>query len=167
MSDPDKCSIIYRTEGNPAPGELLRVHGFLNTWSNELGIEDFSTPRDTEKWLRAAGLWNGIKRLNQNNYQRVLGYRDLIRRCVLNRDQMAELGQAVAHITFNLNFQDKRIVLIPKTKTECDNVLGQLSATIYNSIVDGTWARFKCCALPSCGWAYYDTTRSRTKGGAQ
>jgi len=163
MSDSDKKLMTYRTEGNPAPGELLLVHGFLNTWSSELGIEDLSTPHEAETWLRSAGLWRGKQRLNTDGHHQVLEYRELIRSCVRHQDQMWQLSKAVVHIKYQLDLVDARLQLVPKSKVECDNMLGRLSAIIYNSIIDGTWVRFKCCDLPTCGWAYYDKTRSRTK----
>ncbi|MEO0997489.1 MAG: CGNR zinc finger domain-containing protein [Pseudomonadota bacterium] len=163
MGDKESSSFAYRTEDNPAPGELVRVQGFLNTWSDELGIEDFPTPRATEKWLRAAGLWEGSKPMNRDDHRRVLEFRDLVRRCVANRDEFGEMTRAVAHTTFSLDFRGNVPALKPETRSACDRALGQLSAIIYTSMIDGTWSRFKCCALPSCRWAYYDSTRSRTK----
>ena len=154
---------VFRTEGNPAPGELVRVHGFLNTWSDELGIEDFSTPQSTEKWLRAADLWEGKKRMNKDEHQRILDFRDLVRRCVLKQNPLERLTDAVSDISFSLNFEENHSVLIPNTSSACEQTIGRLVAIIFQSVVDDTWSRFKCCALPTCGWAYYDSTRSRTK----
>ena len=163
MSNDDPRHSVFRTEGKPAPGELVRVHGFLNTWSDELGIEDFSTPKSTEKWLRAAGLWEGGKKLNDDEHQRILAFRDLVRRFVLKQVSPELLTGGVFQISFGMKFEEDYPVLVPETDSACERVIGQLVAIIYNSIVDGTWARFKCCALPTCGWAYYDTTKSRTK----
>jgi hypothetical protein len=55
-----------------APGELIKVQEFLNTWSKELGIEDFDTPESTEAWLRASGLWNGTNQLTQKQHDDVV-----------------------------------------------------------------------------------------------
>lgn len=163
MSEDDAKQSVFRTEGNPAPGELVRVHGFLNTWSDELGIEDFSTPMSTEKWLRAAGLWKGSKKMNADEHQRILAFRDVVRRFVLKQVSPEFLTDAAFRISFRIKFEEDHPILVPETDSACERVIGQLVAIIYNSMADGTWARFKCCALPTCGWAYYDTTKSRTK----
>ncbi|NER79744.1 MAG: CGNR zinc finger domain-containing protein [Leptolyngbya sp. SIO1D8] len=154
---------LFRTEGKPAPGELIRVHGFLNTWSDELGIEDFSTPQSTEKWLRDAGLWEGNKKMNEDEHRRILAFRGQVRRCVLRQDSPERLTDTISHVSFRLRFEEDHPALIPVTRSSCDRVIGLLIAIIYRSMIDGTWVRFKCCALPTCGWAYYDTTKSRTK----
>ncbi len=163
MSGAENSSFAYRTEDHPAPGELVRVQGFLNTWSDELDIEDFPTPRATEKWLRAAGLWNGSKPLSRDDHRRILEFRDLIRRCVVNHDKPEELTAALADTTFSLDFRADTPTLEPESRSACGRVLGRLCAIIYSSMIDGTWLRLKCCALPSCRWTYYDSSRSRTK----
>ena len=37
-----------RTGNPPAPGDLVLLEAFLNTWSGELGIEDFATITSAE-----------------------------------------------------------------------------------------------------------------------
>jgi predicted RNA-binding Zn ribbon-like protein len=153
----------YRTEGNPAPGELVRVHGFLNTWSEELGIEDFDTPEAMERWLRAASLWGGGKHITAQSFQQILHARHVIRQTVLHPDQVARLEKLQSTLTYGMEFDETGIPTLAPRGHGYDLVLGRLMSIIYNSMVDGTWSRFKCCALESCGWAYYDSTRSRTK----
>lgn len=154
---------IYRTEGNPAPGELVRVHGFLNTWSEELGIEDFATPEAMERWLRAASLWVGSKHITMQNFQRILHARHVIRQVVLHPDQLSELENLQSPLTYRMEFIKIEMPTLAPSGHGYEFVLGRLMSIIYNSMIDGTWSRFKCCALESCGWAYYDSTRSRTK----
>ena len=153
----------FRTEDNPAPGELRCVHGFLNTWSDELGIEDFETSETTEQWLRSASLWEGTKGMTQKEHRRILEFRSLLRDCVLHPDHAERLNKWISPMTFNVEFQEAGSASLMPSGRGCDKVIGQLISIIFNSMVEGTWTRFKCCALPSCGWAYYDSTRSRTK----
>ena len=163
MDSRSEKSAIYRTEGDPAPGELVRVQGFLNTWSEELGIEDFDTPEAMEQWLRAAFLWVGSKHITTLNHQRILGVRHLLRQSVLHPNQTAELEKLQSTLSFKMEFDECGTPNLKPLGHDCDLVLGRLASIIYNSMVDGTWSRFKCCALESCGWAFYDSTRSRTK----
>lgn len=163
MGSMTEISTIYRTEGIPAPGELVRVQGFLNTWSEELGIEDFDTPEAMEQWLSAAALWDGNRRLTAQHYQRILDVRYLLRQSVLHPDQIAELENLQSTLSFKIEFNESGTPILEPLGHDCDLVSGRLMSIIYNSMVDGTWSRFKCCALESCGWAFYDSTRSRTK----
>ncbi|NEZ67768.1 CGNR zinc finger domain-containing protein [Leptolyngbyaceae cyanobacterium CCMR0082] len=94
---------------------------------------------------------------------RILALRDLVRRCVLKQVSPELLTGGVFQISFGMKFEEDGPVPVPETDSASERVIGQLVAIIYNSMIDDTWARFKCCALPTCGWAYYDTTKSRTK----
>lgn len=155
----------YRTEGKPAPGRLELVHGFLNTWSDELGIEDFQSPRSTEEWLREAGLWRGRKRMSDGEAETVREFRDALRRFVLhkrNPARIAEMQRFAARVGLGVTFRDDGGVELTALDDGVDHVLGTLIATIHISMVDGTWERFKCCELESCGWAFYDSTRNRS-----
>jgi hypothetical protein len=42
-----------------------------------------------------------------------------------------------------------------------DDVLGELLAIVAQAQADGTWRRMKAC--PSCGWAFYDRSRNRSR----
>lgn len=163
MGSGSETSSMYRTEGNPAPGALVRVQGFLNTWSDELGIEDFATPEATERWLRAASLWEGGRHVTARHHQRILDVRGLLRQSVLHPDQMGELDKLQSTLAFEMAFDGSGAPTLEPLGEGCDLVLGRLMAIVYDSMVAGTWPRFKCCALESCGWAFYDATRSRTK----
>ena len=163
MINRSKKSALFRTEGSPAPGELVCVQGFLNTWSEELAIEDFDTPEATEEWLRAASLWTGAKRLTLQDRRRISGFRHLLRQAVLHSDQITQLNKSQSTLLFKMEFDRQGTPQLLPTGRGCDMVLERLMSIIYNSMVDGTWSRFKCCALESCGWAYYDSNRSRTR----
>lgn len=163
MSDIPETSLRYRTEGNPAPGALIKVQGFLNTWSEELAIEDFDTPQAMEQWLRAAALWDGVAPVTIVDHQRIQSIRHQIRQSVLHPDQMAQLQASQSKLSFKMAFAEAGEPTLQPSGCGSDLVLGRLMAVIYNSMIDGTWSRFKCCALASCGWAFYDSTRSRTK----
>ena len=154
---------MYRTEGSPAPGELVRLQGFLNTWSAELDIEDFNSPEAMEKWLRASSLWNEKKHITARTYQQIMSFRQLLRQSLMQPDQWLELEKLQAGLSFRIGFNDSGAPNLLPQGHGSDLVLGQLMTIIYNSMVDGSWSRFKCCGLESCGWAFYDSTRSRTR----
>ena len=153
----------FRTEGAPAPGALVLVHGFLNTWSDELGIEDFGSPKAMEVWLSKANLWQGSHPLSAEDYRRLCEFRGQLRKLLQGQGALEELARSLDHLTFRLGVNEGQLMLHSAMTSAYDLTVGRLMAIIYASQIDGTWARLKCCALPSCGWAYYDSTRSRTK----
>ena len=162
MSSKEK-QLHLRTEGNPAPGRLVVVHGFLNTWSDELGIEDFYSPQSTENWLREIGLWTGKTRVSKTQHSRLVEFREKLRHWMINKGEFRELNAMVSDISFRVAIDPSGRFEFRATGDPCDLIIGGLLGVIAESASDGTWNRLKCCDLATCGWAFYDSTRSRTK----
>ncbi len=156
---------MFRTEDKPAPGRLVIVHGFLNTWSAELGLEDFKTPQSTGRWLRAAGLWRGRRSPTEDDVARLKTFRDTLRKYVLDRTSpanIAAMNEVAAATGFTMFFDDEGRPVVESTADGADYAIGTMIGIIQNSVADGTWERFKCCELETCGWAYYDHTKNRS-----
>jgi len=153
----------FRIEGCPSPGTLLLVQGFLNTWSDELGIEDLKTPGSTEEWLRNAGLWARSSKLTKNQHTRLVRFRDRLRIWIVDKDQPKDLNDLLSEMLFRIEISPDGAMGLKADGDACDSVLGRLLEAIFDSMRAGTWDRLKCCDLPTCGWAFYDPTRSRTK----
>jgi predicted RNA-binding Zn ribbon-like protein len=156
-----------RTEGHPAPGNLVLIHGFLNTWSDELGIEDFRTLDSTESWLRDTGLWIGTNKITSTQHQKLVNFRHELRAWILDKARTQALQALATGVSFEAVFDPTDGVSFRAaelgTHGAIDGVIGRLIAIISESQQNGTWDRLKCCDLPTCGWAFYDSTRSRTK----
>jgi predicted RNA-binding Zn ribbon-like protein len=152
-----------RTGTPAAPGTLILLEGFLNTWSGELEIDDFETAKSTEAWLRSVALWAGSKKLTSGQHQKIVKFRSDLRSWILDKENTQPLNELAAEISFRAEFSAEGEVQFLPTELSDDGVIGMLTKVISESQQDGTWDRFKCCELPTCGWAYYDSTRSRTK----
>jgi len=152
-----------RVGDSPAPGKLILIEGFLNTWSGELDIDDFKTPRSTEEWLRAVGLWKSKKHISQEQTKKLIKTRSALREWVLESESSQLLNTLVSEISYKAEFSADKEVKFTPPSDPYHTVVGTLVEIIYESRMNGTWDRFKCCALPTCGWAFYDSTRSRTK----
>lgn len=161
--DLDTCLTKLRTGEPPAPGTLILLEGFLNTWSGELDIDDFKTTDSTEKWLRSTELWTGPEKITSEQVQKIISFRSELRSWILNRDQSQPLHKLVSDISFKVEFNSEGEVQFHASGNAYHKVIGTLITVISESQKSGTWDRFKCCDLSTCGWAFYDTTRSRTK----
>jgi len=159
----DQTQTTLRVGSPQAPGNLYLVEAFLNTWSDELGIEDFETTTTTQEWLKNVGLWASSKKLTAEQHRKLIKFRSDLRSWILDSDAAEPLKESTRDITFNTTFEAGGDVHFHPTGDPYQHLLGALTKAIAESQIDGTWERFKCCELPTCGWAYYDSTRSRTK----
>ncbi|WP_019617246.1 CGNR zinc finger domain-containing protein [Psychromonas ossibalaenae] len=147
----------------PAPESLVLVEGFLNTWSGELNIDDFKTPHSTEEWLRSVELWVSEEHITPEQTQKIIQFRSDLRTWILDSESRKSLDALASEISFQVNFNADGEVRFTSTGDPYHRAIGTLIEIIGESQKNGTWDRFKCCALPTCGWAFYDSTRSRTK----
>lgn len=156
---------MFRTEDKPAPGRLVVVHGFLNTWSDELSLEDFATPQAAAKWLREAGLWTSRKLPSETDVERLRQFRETVRRYVLDRTSKAVIDQLkryASDVHFKLVFDGAGRPELSAGGDGIDHAIGELLAILHTSVADGSFDRFKCCELETCGWAYYDHTKNKS-----
>ncbi len=154
---------IFRTEDKAAPGRLIIVHGFLNTWSGELGLEDLASPQSALRWLREAGLWKGQRTLLQQDLEQLQNYREALRRFVIDpASGAADVDDFVKKLTFHMAVNEDGTTDLRSTNEGVAGVIGALMEIVFASQVNGTWQRFKCCELETCGWAFYDHTKNRS-----
>ena len=162
MAETDK-QLTLRTGSPPAPGNLALLEGFLNTWSGELGVEDLGTVRATEAWLKQFGLWSGNRKLTSDQRQKIIEFREVLRTWVLDDRASDPISTSLFDVAFRVEVNDGDLIFLPVGNDPHQFLVGSLINVISNSQQNSTWDRFKCCELPSCGWAFYDSTRSRTK----
>lgn len=155
--------MALRTGSPPAPDNLFLLEAFLNTWSDELGIEDLDSAKSTEAWLKGAGLWSGSKHLTKEQHQKIVAFRNSLRTWILDAGASAPLNHTTSKVTFHAQFMEGGDIRFSPTGDVYQQFVGTLIQLISSSQHNGTWARFKCCELQTCGWAFYDSTRSRTR----
>jgi predicted RNA-binding Zn ribbon-like protein len=72
------------------------------------------------------------------------------------------LNRAAARAKVVAAFDDHASWRIEPVSNGVDNALGQMLATVFRSMSDGTWGRMKACGNPDCRWAFYDATKNRS-----
>jgi predicted RNA-binding Zn ribbon-like protein len=163
LMDYDKLITKLRTGSPPAPENLVLLEGFLNTCHGEMGFDDFETVDSMQAWLRSVDLWTGPSDITSAQSEIIIKFRSDLRTWILGKERFRTLNELVATIPFQAEFSSEGEVRLHSKGNVFDRVLGALIEVILESQQNGTWDRFKCCALSTCGWAFYDPTRSRTK----
>lgn len=160
-----KLRSLLRTDGKPAPGRLVIVQGFLNTWSDELGIEDFDTAQSAGKWLRSTDLWFSQKNPSKVDLEELRTFRAKLRHFIRDQNaikQIEPFDRFVSEVDFKIAFGNKGEPSLSVQNTGVGYIIGTIAAIILESTFDGTWSRLKVCELDSCGWAYYDHSKNQS-----
>jgi predicted RNA-binding Zn ribbon-like protein len=138
---------------NAAPEPLRLVQGFVNTVNLETG-DDWLVD-----WLADQGASGG-------DVDGARAVREALRDLLYaNNGQSAE-GDALGALTgaadaaaFSIDFS--RPALIARA-SGVDGAVGRVLAAAYLAMLDGSWARLKCCRNHGCRWAFYDYSKNRS-----
>jgi predicted RNA-binding Zn ribbon-like protein len=74
---------------------------------------------------------------------------------VLNR--IAQRAKLVTH------FDERGTAALEPVSGSVDGALGRLLAIVHDAIETGDWRRLKACRNDTCLWAFYDTSKNRSR----
>jgi predicted RNA-binding Zn ribbon-like protein len=157
-------------EEKPAPGPLLLVQSFVNTWDADAGTDVLSDAGRAAGWLRDAGLLGRHGGVTAGDLQMAHQVRESIRALLAANGSgrppaAADLGPlrelartAQPRLTLDPAGQ---VRLDPGPRARLDDGLVELLLIIRDSQRSGEWQRLKTCRNQTCMWAFYDRSHSR------
>jgi predicted RNA-binding Zn ribbon-like protein len=154
----------------PAPGELELVRLLVNSADLEDGTDDLADAEALGAWLREHGLAGAGDSFGAADLERVVAFREAMRRLLLShnggeleREAVATLDALAAGSCVHVEFGADGAPRLVPCGGGADAVLGRLFAAIARAQTDGTWARLKACPASDCLWAFYDHSRNHSR----
>jgi predicted RNA-binding Zn ribbon-like protein len=137
-----------------APGALQLVEEFVNTLDLETGTETLDAD-----WLAAHDL-------GADDIARARAVREALRALLLAHNGRPLDPAAVRTLDAEgrgaglaVRFDDGGHAALAAP----ENGLARLFAIVAHAEAEGTWARMKACPDAHCAWAFYDSTRNRSR----
>src|SRR5213082_4131908 len=159
-------------ESNPqaAPGELERVRDFVNTLEVEDGEETFVDPGALRDWLAVQGLLSADEILSEADLRQAIAVREALRKALLANNgvpvdsaALDTLNSAAKSAELVVRFGDEGTGSLAPVRPGLDGALGRLLAIAHGAMHDGTWSRLKACPAEDCEWAFYDSSKNRSR----
>ncbi|HEX4062207.1 MAG TPA: CGNR zinc finger domain-containing protein [Streptosporangiaceae bacterium] len=160
-------------ENKPAPGPLLLVQVFVNTWEGDTGIDLLADAETGASWLRAAGLAGPQAPLPVAALRQAIEVREALRALLAHNggepppaDEELEPLTALAeasHPRLSVG-PDGLVGLAPGPDGSLTDGLAGLLLIVRDAQQSGLWPRLKACRNPECHWAFFD--RSHAHRGA-
>ena len=138
-----------------APPPLRLVQLFLNTENHETGRELLRSPADAAAWFAEQGVAVGAVRPTQ--LARAHELRSALRTFVADGTPTPALREAADRSRLTIDLERPGLVA---NAAGLDGALGAILGLVYDAVRDGSWSRLKACQ--TCGWAFWDESRSRT-----
>jgi predicted RNA-binding Zn ribbon-like protein len=154
---------------HPTTDGLETVREFVNTVHYEQGAveEQLDSPAALAGFLAEHDL--GRVDVKPADLRRALEVREALRNVMganngeqLDPASVDLLNRAAARAKVVAAFDDNASWRIEPVSNGVDRALGQMLATVFRSMSDGSWERMKACGNPDCRWAFYDGSKNRS-----
>jgi predicted RNA-binding Zn ribbon-like protein len=153
----------------PAGAQLIA--DFVNT--NELDEADgehLASRRDLRDWLSERGLLAARAEPAAGDLQRAQRVREALRKLLLanngaplDPEAVSTLNAAAAESNLHVSFSSEGAAELVPEAADVPGALARILALAYTSMADATWDRLKACRLDDCQWAFYDTSKNRSR----
>ena len=154
-----------------APGELERVRRFVNSYDAETDEEQLSSPGALAEWLASERLCDEPGELTERDVQRAVAFREALRAALIANNSGEPLDEGTVA---RMNEALQGAALVPAVAGDgsisfepagrgVGAALATLAAIAREAMATGEWARLKVCPADDCLWAFYDTSRNRSK----
>jgi predicted RNA-binding Zn ribbon-like protein len=161
-----------RSSAPQAPDDLGLVRSFVNTlewFGTERGVEELDSPRALSAWLRDHG-FAVEDEPSPEDLASALEFREAVRALLLANNGAELAGEAIAVLRAAAEDGPIRVYLDDAGGAR-EGPLGSGIAALFAAVLAaiaraqaiGSWERLKACAADDCQWAFYDTSRNRSR----
>lgn len=147
--------------------ELLLA--FVNTRDVETDSDDLAAPAQLARWA-AGQAGTEIAEPTAAEHAEVLALRESLRALMLanngaalDEDQLRPLRQAAARCRFGPVVTAEGRVRLEAGEGGVAALEGKVLLAVEMVQCLGAWPRLKACTAEDCQWAFYDTTRNRSR----
>lgn len=158
-------------EARTVPEHAKLLCDFANTLDVEDQIEHLRRPADLATWLRDHRLLepdgSGAVEASDAELALALRLRGGIRRAMTNHHDRAaapvpELDDVARQLPLRVGFGRPD----PRLRPVDEGVRGALALLFVataSAVADGSWPRLKLCPADDCRWAFYDSSKNRSR----
>ncbi len=159
-------------ETKPAPGDLLLLQAFINTYEADTGRDLLSQQATANTWLHDSGLVPAGTDLDDSSLIRLREIREAFRTLLVHnagpgspsfRDlDVLNVSVSGSAVGFHIDTDDGwRVQEVPTGSDPVGVAAVRLLLIVRDAQREGTWERLKACSRRECRWAYYDRSHSR------
>ncbi len=143
---------------------------FVNTRDLETEADAIGDRRALEKWIAASNAGIGAPNVDAAGHRRVLALREALRAIlrannggVAVDEDLAALHEASTRARYRTSIGSDAVLRIDPDGDGLDAFEERLLLAIERIQALGGWARLKACSAEDCQWAFFDTSRNRSR----
>ena len=142
---------------------------FVNTRDVEEGTDAIADTGRLEAWISAT-TGEVPPELGQEEVERVAALRESLRALLLANNgieagsaELVPLREAVGRSRYRLALADDGELSLEPARSDLSGFEARLLLAIERIQRQGQWPRLKACTEEECQWAFFDTTRNRSR----
>jgi predicted RNA-binding Zn ribbon-like protein len=165
--------VSSRIDKEAAHGDLELIEDFVNTLhiDGELREESIGSPPELARWIRTRAEVDPGPDLGPPEHERALALRQALRALLLAHNgvevdprELDPLSRAAAEAKLELRLDEAdRELSVAPAGSGLQAFEAKLLLAIADAQARGTWERLKACVADDCHWAFYDSTRNRSR----
>jgi predicted RNA-binding Zn ribbon-like protein len=149
------------------PAEIEVVRSFVNTIDYEDGVEQLGSPEELRDWMVAHDRIPAGASVTADDVDLALRLRAALRAELEahhggtpDRAALRDLDAVCAELPLRMVCSDDGLA---PCGTGIRGGLAEVAAAAAKARIKGTWPRLKICPADDCRWAFYDTSRNRSR----
>jgi len=152
--------------------DIELVSAFINTLEKNVtrpDEESFDSAEALGSWMNAHGIPPGDD-LGPADVKRAIEFREAMRLLLLannsgelDRDALRRLREAADEGLIRVEIHEDGEAFARPAREGVPALFARLLAAVADSQCAGSWDRLKACAADDCQWAFYDTSRNRSR----
>jgi predicted RNA-binding Zn ribbon-like protein len=162
--------VSTRSENSVLERESGRIVAFVNTLDVEEETDELSSPESFGRWLSQADWDMGEERVDETGLRRLRALREALRSLLSANNggscrdaDLAPLREAAAGARFQASLGSDGAIEICVEGDGAAAVESRLLLALERVQALGGWERLKTCPAEDCGWAFFDSTRNRSR----
>jgi predicted RNA-binding Zn ribbon-like protein len=142
---------------------------FVNTHDLEEGTDALAEPALLRTWI-AEHVGEYLPDLDEEDAVRVLELREALRALLrtnngggAGEEELQPLRDAAGRSRYRLSFGAEGRLSLAPARADLSGFESRLLLAIERLQAEDAWPRLKACTDEGCQWAFYDTTRNRSR----
>jgi predicted RNA-binding Zn ribbon-like protein len=149
--------------------EVDLLVAFVNTRDLEEGTEALTEPAQLRAWI-ADAVGEHLPELEPEDVERVRALRESLRAMLrgnnggqAREDELAALREAAERSRYRPTFSEDGLLALVPARADLTGFEARLLLALERVQSQDAWPRLKACTADECQWAFYDTTRNRSR----
>lgn len=149
--------------------EAALLVDFVNTRDLEEGIDSLADPQQLADWV-AAQTGELVSVADADAHDRILALRESLRALLrahngaeVREEDLQPLREAAERSRYRTSISPTGAITLVPARADLSGFEARLLLALERLQAQHAWPRLKACTDPTCQWAFYDTTRNRSR----